>query len=158
MSPNRIRRLVNATLWLSALLSSLVFLAAATAKLTGVMTAQFEAWGYAPSLAILVGVLELSGAIGLLLPRAAGWSALGLSVLMLGAIGTHLVHAEAAAALLPAGILGLLGLVLWGRGLVLEPSPCGHVVATHDLGSGDPSGGLGAPRRDLARDRDRSRG
>lgn len=130
MSPNRIRRIVNATLWLAALLSAVIFLASATAKLTGMMTGQFEAWGYAPSFAIVIGVLELFGALGLLLPRTSGWAALGLSVLMLGAIMTHLSHQEHVAALLPAGVLALLGLVLWGRGLVMEPTTRGHVVAT----------------------------
>jgi uncharacterized membrane protein YphA (DoxX/SURF4 family) len=130
MSPNRIRRIVNASLWLAALISASVFLVAATAKLAGMMAAQFEGWGYDASLAIVVGLLELFGALGLLLPRTAGWAAAGLGVIMIGAIGTYAANGEAIAALLPAGMLGLLGLVLWGRGLVMEPTTRGHVVAT----------------------------
>lgn len=130
MSPNRIRRIVNASLWLAALISASVFWAAAVAKLSGSMNHQFEAWGYDARLALVIGVVELLGAIGLLLPRTAGWSALGLGVLMLAAVGTHLTHGDAVAALLPAGLLGLLTLVLWGRGLVMEPTTRGHVVAT----------------------------
>jgi len=130
MSPNRIRRVVNASLWLAALLSASVFLVAATAKLAGVMDQNFERWGYGGRFALVVGVLELLGALGLLLPRTAGWAALGLSLVMIGAIGTHVANGEIIAALLPAGMLGLLGLVLWGRGLVMEPTTRGHVVAT----------------------------
>ncbi|MFO7564267.1 MAG: DoxX family protein [Enhygromyxa sp.] len=130
MSPNRIRRIVNASLWLAALISASVFLVAGIAKLAGRMDPQFEAWGFDGRIALVIGVLELVGAIGLLLPRTAGWSALGLSVLMIGAIGTHVANADPIAALLPAGILGLLALVLWGRGLVMEPTTQGHVVAT----------------------------
>ncbi len=130
MSPNRIRRIVNASLWLAALISASVFLVAATAKLAGMMTEQFEAWGYDAGFATAIGLVELVGALGLLMPRSAGWSALTLSVIMLGAIGTHAGNGEYTAALLPAGMLGLLGLVLWGRGLVMEPTTRGHVVAT----------------------------
>ncbi len=130
MSPNRIRRIVNASLWLAALLSAAVFLVAATAKLAGMMTEQFLGWGFTPGFALVIGVLELFGAIGLLLPRTAGWAALGLSAIMIGAIVTYAVNHEPVAALLPAGMLGLLGLVLWGRGLVMEPTTSGHVVAT----------------------------
>jgi putative oxidoreductase len=130
MSPNRIRRIVNASLWLAALISASVFLAAAVTKLSGSLNYQFEAWGYDGRLALVVGLLELFGAVGLLLPRTAGWAALGLSGLMIGAIGTHVTHGDPIAALLPAGMLGLLALVLWGRGLVMEPTTRGHVVAT----------------------------
>jgi len=130
MSPNRIRRIVNASLWLAALTSASVFLVAAVAKLAGTMDEQFAAWGYGGRFALLIGLLELAGALGLLLPRTAGWAALGLSVLMLGAIGTEVAHGDPVAALLPAGMLGLLSLVLWGRGLVMEPTTRGHVVAT----------------------------
>lgn len=130
MSPNRIRRIVNASLWLAALISASVFFVAAVAKLSGLMTAQFEAWGYGGHFAVVVGLIEFLGALGLLLPRTAGWAALGLSVVMLGAIGTYVVNGDHVAALLPAGMLGLLALVLWGRGLVMEPTTRGHVVAT----------------------------
>lgn len=130
MSPNRIRRIVNASLWLAALISASVFFVAAVAKFSGLMTAQFEAWGYGGHFAVVVGLIEFLGALGLLLPRTAGWAALGLSVVMLGAIGTYVVNGDHVAALLPAGMLGLLALVLWGRGLVMEPTTRGHVVAT----------------------------
>jgi putative oxidoreductase len=130
MSPNRIRRIVNASLWLAALVSASVFLVSAVAKLAGLMTEQFAAWGYGGHFAIFVGLLEFLGALGLLLPRTAGWAALGLSAIMLGAIGTHVAHGDPVAALLPAGMLGLLALVLWGRGLFMEPTTRGHVVAT----------------------------
>lgn len=130
MSPNRIRRIVNASLWLAALISAVVLLVASIATLSGLMTSQFVAWGYDRDFALFVGVVELLGALGLVLPRTAGWAALCSSVVMLGAIGTHMVNGEFIAALLPAGVLGLLGLVLWGRGLVMEPTTYGHVVAT----------------------------
>lgn len=130
MSPNRIRRIVNASLWLAALISASVFFVSAMAKLAGYMTEQFEAWGYGGHFAVVIGLLEFMGALGLLLPRTAGWAAMGLSVIMLGAIGTYVAHGDYVAALLPAGMLGLLALVLWGRGLVMEPTTRGHVVAT----------------------------
>lgn len=130
MTPHRTRRIVNAGLWLAALFSATLFFVAATAVLNGSLNAQFAAWGYDANFALAIGVLEFIGAVGLLLPRSAGWAALGLSVIMLGAIGTHVAHGEYLLALMPATVLGLLGFVLWGRGLVMEPTTRGHVVAT----------------------------
>jgi len=130
MSPHRTRRIVNAGLWLAALFSAILFLIGAFVHLNSSMSAQFLAWGYTANFALAIGVLLFVGALGLLLPRTAGWSALGLSVVMLGAIGTHVAHGEYIVALVPLAMLSLLGFVLWGRGLVMEPTTRGHVVAT----------------------------
>lgn len=130
MTPYRTRRLVNAGLWLAALFSATLFMLAALAHLSSSMSAQFVAWGYTANFALGIGVLQFIGALGLLLPRTAGWSALGLSVIMLGAIGTHVAHGEHLLAIVPLALLSVLGFVLWGRGLVMEPTTRGHVVAT----------------------------
>ena len=95
------------TLWTTQVVLALFFLvAAAGPKLAGEQTAvkTFEDMG-APWLRYVVGVLELAGAIGLLVPRLAGLAALCLSALMVGATVTQLF-------ILGSPVLALTPLVL----------------------------------------------
>ena len=55
----------------------------------------------------LVGALEVAGAAGLLVPRLSALASACLSALMLGAIGTHLVHAEWPMLAIATGIASL---------------------------------------------------
>lgn len=87
-------------------------------RLTPGTVAQFEAFGYSLLFARLVGLVEVLGGLALLIPRLAIWSACGLSLLMLGAIGSHVVsdygspfHAVRTLALL----LLIVGLRCWTR-------------------------------------------
>ncbi|MFO7564855.1 MAG: DoxX family protein [Enhygromyxa sp.] len=108
-------RTLRVALWVAAILASAVFAIAGIGKLDKAMIGRFEEWGYTPGLAIAIGLLELLGAVGLLIPRCSAWAALGLIVIMFGALGTHLLAGEYLAALAPTLMLGLLGLVLFGR-------------------------------------------
>ena len=56
--------------------------------------AAFARWGYPPLFMTFTGVLEVAGAIGLLLPRLSALASACLLGLMLGAIGTHILHQE----------------------------------------------------------------
>ena len=71
--------------WVLVILLAAAYLLAAIGKLTGSATQMFDGWGYAPWFATLIGVLELSGAIGLLIPKLTRFAILGLSVIMIGA-------------------------------------------------------------------------
>lgn len=112
----RVKRL---TRWVLLGLASLVFVASGAAKLAGSarMVEGFQAWGYPVGFMYAVGVVEVLGAVLLWMPgrrvldaSLRFWGASALSVIMLGAVGTHLMHGEYAALALPAA---LLGLVLW---------------------------------------------
>jgi hypothetical protein len=72
----------------------------------------------------LIGLAELAGAAGVILPMELGiaprlthWAAAGLALLMLGAVGTHLKRGERLSGV-PALILGLVALFVavnrWG--------------------------------------------
>jgi putative oxidoreductase len=64
----------------------------------------------------LVGVLELAGAIGLLMSRLAGLAALGLVAPMVGAVVTQVFVLDSAVMATTPAILGVvMGLVAWGR-------------------------------------------
>jgi uncharacterized membrane protein YphA (DoxX/SURF4 family) len=79
----------------------------------------FEGWGYAAWFATLIGVLELAGAIGLIVPRTTRWAILGLTAIMLGAAYTHLANGEGVQVVRPlvflAGLWGLWFLRRDGR-------------------------------------------
>jgi putative oxidoreductase len=62
----------------------------------------------------VVGVLELAGAAGVLLPRLSGLAALGLMGLMAGAILTN-VLVLGTSPLLPIVLMLVSALVAWGR-------------------------------------------
>lgn len=108
---------LNMSLWAAAILAAGIFIIAGGAKLAGAMIEHFEAWGYAPEFGLAIGFAEIAGALGLVIPRTSGWAALGLIVIMFGALGTHFVEADYAAAMVPMVMLALLSFVLFGRGL-----------------------------------------
>ncbi len=69
--------------WVLVILLAAGYLIAAIGKLTGAATQMFEGWGYAPWFETLIGVLELSGAISLLIPKLTRFAIFGLSVIMI---------------------------------------------------------------------------
>lgn len=87
------------------------------AKLEGEWTARFELWGYRPQFALVIGCLELAGALALVIPATSAAAALGLILIMIGALETHLLEADWLAAAAPALMIALLAFVLVGRGL-----------------------------------------
>jgi putative oxidoreductase len=108
---------LNVLLWVAVVAAAVVFAMAGGAKVSGASIGQFEEWGYTPAFAVGIGFIEIVGAIGLLIPRACGWAALGLIVVMFGALGTHVSEAEYGAAMVPMLMIVLLSFVLFGRGL-----------------------------------------
>ncbi|AOV96986.1 hypothetical protein A9798_08420 [Edwardsiella hoshinae] len=73
----------------------------------------FERWGYGVKGMYLVGVAEWCAAVGLLLPRLRRVAAMGLALLMLGALQTQLRHGEGDMALLAVLLLLALLLTAW---------------------------------------------
>lgn len=87
------RRIGTAALWLLQLVLALQFAAGGLLKLGGSpeMVAMFTTIGVGQWLRVLVGVLEIAGALGLLIPRLSGLAALGLAGLLMGATATNLL-------------------------------------------------------------------
>lgn len=101
---------------LVSLLLALVFAASGIAKLLALPfeVEAFARWGYPPAFMYFTGVLEVAGAVGLMLPRLSSLAATCLAGLMLGAMATHAWQAEWAAlavALLIALLAGWRGWV-----------------------------------------------
>ncbi|WP_406692016.1 DoxX family protein [Saccharopolyspora sp. ID03-671] len=103
-------------LWVLQALLAVVFVMAAVPKFLGdpTMVATFEAVGVGQWLRYVTGVVEIAGAIGLLVPRFTGPAALGLVGVMIGATVTNLLTAPPIAVV--TVVLGaLLALVAWRR-------------------------------------------
>ena len=95
--------------WTLCAVLAVVFAASGLSKIVGVeeVLARFARWEYSESFRLFVGFCELAGAVGLLWPRLSLSACAGLSGLMLGAVYTHLLHAEP-----PWIALATLGLVI----------------------------------------------
>ncbi|HEY2762884.1 MAG TPA: DoxX family protein [Pseudonocardiaceae bacterium] len=83
----------NITLWVLQGVLALVFVLTALLKFTGSpqAVAVFEAMGTAGWLPYVIGVLEVAGAVALLIPRLSGLAAVAFVALMVGAVLTHLI-------------------------------------------------------------------
>ena len=80
-----------------------------------VMHEQFAAWGYAAWFATVVGVIEVVGAVLLLIPRVAFYGAVLLLIVMGGAVYTHLSNDEASQVFRPLIFLFVLGMIAMMR-------------------------------------------
>ncbi|WP_433783587.1 DoxX family protein [Actinomycetospora sp. CA-101289] len=79
--------------------------------LEATVVAGFAEMGVGPGLAVTIGVLELLGAVGLLIPRVAGLAATAFVALMIGAVGITVATLGVAMALVPAVVLVLVAVV-----------------------------------------------
>ncbi len=109
-------RAVNIALWVLQVLLALLFAMAGFVKVIGnpAMVEMFATIGVGQWFRYLVGVLEIAGAVGVLVPRLSGLAALGLVCLMVGATLTNL-FVLGTSPLLTIGLLVVAALVAWGR-------------------------------------------
>jgi putative oxidoreductase len=118
-APAPLTRGLHRTLWaLQAFLGVFFIVASAGPKLLGESTAvqAFEDMGAATWFRYFVGLVELAGGIGLLVPRLAGLAAAGLALLMVGATitQTFILHGGALV-ITPVVLFGLFVFIAWGR-------------------------------------------
>ena len=104
------------TLWILSGLVALAFLGAGGAKLVGAaaMVELFDQVGRGQWFRYFTGLLEVAGAIGLLIPRYAFYAASLLAVVMVGAIIAHLTVLGTSPAA-PVVLLVLSGIIAWLR-------------------------------------------
>jgi uncharacterized membrane protein YphA (DoxX/SURF4 family) len=73
-----------------------IFFASGSAKVAGLefeMVA-FERWGYSLEFMYFTGAIEVLLAVALFIPILVRYSALGITAVMIGAMATHIIHAE----------------------------------------------------------------
>ncbi len=104
----------NITAWIIAGLLAVAFLGSAITKLLGqeMHVQNFQRWGIPLAFMYVIGVLELLGAVGVLIPKLRALAGLGLGLLMIGAVGTHVVFGEWAM-VPPPFVLMVLAFVLF---------------------------------------------
>jgi putative oxidoreductase len=118
-STARPTRALTVALWIVQGLLGVFFVAASGApKLFGQADAVegFDLIGAGDWFRILVGVLEVAGGIGLLVPRLSGLAAIGLGLLMIGAAYTNAFIVDGHWPVsTPLVLLAVFVLVAWGR-------------------------------------------
>ena len=89
---NALRIVVNVLAWILAVLLALVFFMAGGIKLVSQqgMVREFERIGFGQWLRYVTGIFEVSGAIGVLIPKVRFWAALLIACVMVGATLTNL--------------------------------------------------------------------
>ena len=110
--------MINIIGWILAAVLALVFALAGGVKLIGApgMVAEFAQIGIGQWFRFVTGLVEVSGAIGLLIPKFRFWAALQIAAVMVGATGVNLwvLHVRPLAGL--TAILMALALILaWLR-------------------------------------------
>jgi uncharacterized membrane protein YphA (DoxX/SURF4 family) len=94
---------------------------------------RFEGWGYPPGSHLVVGVVEAVAGLGLLIPRAAPYSAAILMIVMAGAAATHAWHGEMPRLIPPLTFFGILALIAWLRRDRRDASPARPLAAPPPL-------------------------
>ena len=109
-------RLRNAGLWVLQIAGAAMFFMAGTPKLTGAenMIQVFAAVGLGQWLRYFTGILEVVGAVALLVPNFAGLAALWLTAVMVAAVIAHLTVLGGSPAI-PLALLIGMAIVAWGR-------------------------------------------
>jgi uncharacterized membrane protein YphA (DoxX/SURF4 family) len=116
---------MKVALWIIQVLLALVFFASGFMKLFAFhqLAASTPALGDQHGLVTFIGIAELAGAIGLILPRLTGifpvlttWAAGGLGTIMVLATGLHLMHREFSHVVVTVVLLALAAFVVYGRG------------------------------------------
>lgn len=106
---------LNRTLWFVQALLALAFLAAGSTKLLGRpdMVALFTAIGIGQWFRYVTGILEITGAVLIVVPKTRSIGAALLVPIMLGAIATNIMlHVSV---IVPLALLLLSSFVVWGR-------------------------------------------
>ena len=114
-----VTRLPRAAVWACAMFLAAVFLYVGIKKLEGSSAMRwaemFAHWGYPSGTHYVIGVLEMLGGIGVLIPRWRRAAAATLVAIMIGAVGTHALHAEFPR-LIPPLVLGGLSVLMYSAG------------------------------------------
>ncbi|HEY7209544.1 MAG TPA: DoxX family protein [Bryobacteraceae bacterium] len=108
----------NILAWTLSVLLAILFLFAGGVKLMGspAMVQEFTQIGIGQWFRYFTGILEVSGAIGLLLPRYRLWAALQLALVMTGATAVNILILHAPRlAVLTAVLLALALTIAWLR-------------------------------------------
>ena len=114
MNQSKVKTVIS---WVTQIVLAAFYVLASSGKLMSrsQWVELFKGWGFPNKFYLLIGALEMLGAIGLLIPPLAGYAAIGLIILMIGATATHLLNAEGLQMLRPLIVMVFLALVVYLR-------------------------------------------
>ena len=106
------KKIIKTALWI---VLGGMFILAGGAKLMGShsQVQHFEDWGYSLWFLYLIGIIEVGGGICLFIPKMQYFGIIVLSIIMVGAAGTHLMAHEMSAFPVPLVLLALLVMLAW---------------------------------------------
>ena len=79
--------------WILTLLLAVLMAGPGSQKFTSpTWERMFRTWGYPDGFYLVIGAVEVTGGIGLLIPRIASYSAIVLAVVMIGAAATQILR------------------------------------------------------------------
>jgi len=108
-------RLRRIAVWGGAIFLAVAFVSIGVSKLGGGSAIRwadrFAHWGYPANAQYVVGVFEILGGVGMLLPWSRRAASLTLGVVMIGALCTHLVNGEFPRTIPPLVLGGLAFLI-----------------------------------------------
>lgn len=102
----------NTLTWVLSILLAIGFVMGAIMKISGKMDDAFATWGYPAWGPYAVAIVELIGAILLLIPKTRKIGAVLIICIMVGAIGTHMSGGESFSHWLPALLHGVVAGVI----------------------------------------------
>ncbi|MEM0930452.1 MAG: DoxX family protein [Pseudomonadota bacterium] len=104
--------------WAGMVVVTLIMLMGGFAKLAGqeMALASFTKLGLPGWFAMFVAVAEICGAVGIWIRRTSIWAALGIAVVMLGAIHYHVSYPPITAGIPAVVVLLICGLIVSRRG------------------------------------------
>jgi putative oxidoreductase len=76
---------------------------------------KFEAWGLPIWFVAISGAIEIAGGLALFLPVLRGLAGIGLTLFMIGAVMTHVAHAEIMMIFVAGAILAASAILGWVR-------------------------------------------
>lgn len=113
-------RLPRAAVWAFAIFLAIAFVLVGISKLGGApavrWAGRFAHWGYPAYAQYVIGVCEILGGVGVLIPRWRREAAAILAALMIGALCTHAIHGELPRLVAPL-VLGGLAFALYSSRL-----------------------------------------
>ncbi len=85
----------RALLWIAQIWAAFAFVVIGFGKFRNPFwLAAFPRWGYSDGFRMLIGVLEMLAGVLIAFPQTASYAAVLIDVIMLGAVGTLVVHHE----------------------------------------------------------------
>ncbi len=128
-------------LWIAQVLVAVAFIASGSLKVITpyddyvLQQAWASLFASVPWLLVIIGILEVAGGLGLILPSVTriapfltGWAGAGLAVIMVGAAITHIIDGSYEGIVINLILGGLAAFVAWGR-LSARPIPARGAAA-----------------------------